>query len=426
MKVRHRVGIIAAVAAALAFWFLIAVKSDYPWLIGLAPVLLAVWLLLVCYHGYFLLRASRWHRRQQEEKEAIAKLAIPPNIKKPNAFEGVKAIDDAQKRVLPNVPDRQGRFRAVAITVALAPPLALLFLSVQTLFFPHGGPWGVGLVIAEALFLFWVIWSVKINSDPTQHWIQERLRAELLRREQYLCLAAVGPYLTRGSALAEGAAKRLELIVNCDIDQLWQLIPLAAPYNSDDTAQGDHRWLDTLWQSAANLATLPDGLERMNCYLHYRIGKQKMWFTLGAQMNRHFEKSTARALKSAVLTAFAVVCIHAALLLVQVEHTGALPLLTHSLAFALPPLGASFMALQSLFAFRGLTFSYNYAHEELLRQEANLRRLIKRYQASSDDTAQHNGETEFQALVLHTEDSLTREMERWIFLNHRPEFDVTP
>jgi hypothetical protein len=282
-------------------------------------------------------------------------------------------------------------------------------------------------VFAEALFLSWLIWKVWLSPDPTRQWLQARLRAELLRREQYLCLAAVGPYLRLKSAPADQVAtKRLDLLVSGELHQLRQLTPLATPHSSDDPKQGDRRWLDELWQSADISVRLPAALDRMYCYLHYRIGKQKIWFTLGVRLNYRFENWITQGLKAAVLIAFAAAAIHAALLFERVEHTSTLPLLTHLLAFVLPPLGAAFLALQSLFASRALAFSYYNAYEELLRLEANLRWLIKRYQAATDDAERRRGETEFQALVLHTEYALTQEMEKWILLNYRPEYEVAP
>lgn len=395
--------------------------SANPWLIGLAPMLLAAWLLFVIYQGYFLLRGRQWRQRQQEEKEALVKLAIPPDTRKPETFEGVQVIDNGQKHVLPKAPDYQGRFRAVGITVALAPPLALLCLSLQTLLLPQGGPLGAGLVLAEALFLLWLIWQVWKSPNPTQQWLEARIRAELIRREQYLCLAAVGPYLHPGSSPADLATRRLEEFINCDKCNLVQLIPLATPC---DSRHGDRLWLDELWQAAGTSPPLPAALERMNSYLYYRIGKQKMWFTLGVDLNRHFERWFTGILKAAVLIAFAAAAIHAALLFEQVQHTRALPLLIHLLAFVLPPLGTAFLALQNLFASRPLTFLYHNTQRELLRLELNLRRLISRYQPSTDESERRRDEIEFRALVLHTEQALTQEMESWILLNHRPEHEL--
>lgn len=77
------------------------------------------------------------------------------------------AIDQAQHTLLPKPPDYQGRYRAAGLSVALLPSLALLCLALQVLLFPHGTPWGVGLVAAEALFLGWFIFLVWTSPNPS-------------------------------------------------------------------------------------------------------------------------------------------------------------------------------------------------------------------------------------------------------------------
>lgn len=424
MKSRISVQRMAVAAAFLAIYFAIAVISGVSLLIVTAPVLLAAALLFFLYQSYFLLRTHRWHRRQQEEKEALARLAIPPDVQKPEAFEGVRAIDDAQKNALAYAPDYQGRFRGVAITVALAPPLALLFLSVQTLFFPYGGPWGAGFVFAEALFLLWIIWKVWATRNPAQQWLHARIHAELLRREQYLCLASVGPYLNAESGLADQVAKRLSFFVAKDVEELRRLIPLASPRDPNDPRQGDRLWRDELSQSASNTIPLPDAEERMSCYLHYRIRKQKMWFTLGLQMNQILEELITRVLKTLVLCAFFAAAIHATLLLAEVKHYDLFPQLIHLFAFVLPPLGASFLALMGLLSARALALSYQVAKRELCQMEVNLSWLIRQYKTAIDDGERRHGENEFQALVLDTEHALKQEMQRWILINDLSEYEV--
>lgn len=421
-----RIRFIVKIAAGFVVWFLIATISGTPWLICTMLVTFSAWLLFIIYHGYLLLRANWWRQTHQEEKEALTKLAIAPTVKRPEEFgEHIQAIHDAQKRMLSEAPDFQGRFLALGITVSLVPPLALLFLSLQTLFFPHSSSWGAGLVFAEGLLLFYLIWNVWTNPDPTQRWVQARVRAEVLRREQYLCMAAVGPYLQSSSSPSrQVGTNRLDLLVSAEIPQLRQIIPLSTPCDFESSNHGDCRWLDDLWRSADSSVRLPDALERMECYRHYRIGKQKMWFTRSSRLNHGYERWITCALKIAVLIAFAAASIYAALLFEQMDHSSALPKVAHLFGFVLPPLGAAFLALQSLFSFRTLAISYYNTYEELLRLETNLVWLIKRYQTTTDEAEYHRIETEFQALVLHTESILTQEMKTWILLIQRSEYDV--
>ena len=338
---KTRLRILVAGTAVVVLWFVVAIVFTIPWLARLAPVLLAVWLLLTVQHGYLLLRANRWARRQREEKKALESLAIPRDVRKSEEFEGVKAIDDLQKRVLAKPPDYQGQYRLAGVTVALLPPLALSFLTFQSLVVGHDGPWAAGFVIAEAMFLAILVYLVGNSLHPSLQWVQSRLRAELLRREQYLRLACVGPYLGLTPVEAEKtAANRLDLLEKGDLPGLWRLIPLATPI-PEDGHHADRRWMDDLWTQTVTATQLPDPIDRMRCYLHYRIDKQLMWFSLGVQLNLRFEKWIRRTLWTAVLCALVAALVHGGLLLGHVDHKSTVAIWIILLAFVLPPLCAA-------------------------------------------------------------------------------------
>jgi hypothetical protein len=429
---QRRTVVVAIATAVLVLWSSVTSVVGNPWLVGVTPVLLAVWVLVMIYHGYFLLRASRWTTRQREERDALRELAIPGNVSRPEAFEGVQEIDDVQKHMLPRAPDNQGRYRAGGMVVALLPPLALLFLVVQTLFFPSRSPWGAGLVFGEALLLTVLVVLVWTSPTPTRSWVRARLRAELLRREQYLRLAAVGPYLGLAADRAGGAsAARLDVMVSGDLQQLRQLLPLAA-VDSGVPPQGSRFWIDDLWSRGFSSPALDSVADRMRSYLHYRIGKQLMWLTLGVDLNERSRKWITLPLKIAVVLALVAAVVHAVLQSVEAGDRGpevggaaAVSLVTILLASVLPPFSAALLAIQALFAFPTLAFSYGETRTELRRQKASLACLIDSYVASGEDDERRRLQTEFQALVLHTESALTHELDRWIMLIHRGEFEVS-
>jgi hypothetical protein len=428
MTLRRRMALIGIATLALVLWSFAAAFLRSAWLVGATPVLLAGWLVVATYHGYFLLRALRWRQRQAEEKVALAALVIPEQVQRPEAFEGVQDIDEAEHSLLPKAPDYQGMYRAKGIVVAVLPPLALLFIFVQALYFAGRGTFGAGMVLGEALLLFCLIVLVWTRPGPTQEWVEGRIRAELMRREQYLRLAMVGPYLGLSSGHARrSTVDRIELIASADLDQLRRLTPMA-PVDTIDTPG---TWVDELWNRAPDAGGLSDLCERMRCYLHYRIGKQVMWFELGVRSNERPERWIAQPLKVAVVLALTAALLHFGLHIAGIgesqAETGDIALastLTVLLAAVLPPISAALLGLQSLFSFNTLAYSYGETRRELLRQRASLQLLIDRYGESDDDGRRHRVAMAFQALVLETESVLTREMERCIMIVQRREFEV--
>jgi hypothetical protein len=92
------------------------------------------------------------------------------------------------------------------------------------------------------------------------------------------------------------------------------------------------------------------------------------------------------------------------------------------LAFALPPACAVLLAVQELFSYRKLGVSYTQTREELLDLRAELQQLIFTMTKEAEPSACIR---DFQALVLHTESALTLELQRWIMLVSRAEFEVS-
>ena len=420
---KTRLHILLGVAIIVLVFLTIATISTKPWLSFLAPIFVAIWSLLFIWHGYFLLRAWRWASRQREERDAVTELAIPAEVKRCEEFLGIETIDTAQKKTLHFPPDYQGYFRAAGILIALLPPLALICLAIQRVFFEEGGPWAAGLVFSEAMFLMLLIHLVWINPDPSRAWVESRIRSELLRREQYLRFASIGPYLTLSPKDEEETRRlRIATLMRCDFQILCQMIPLATAKN--DLVNCDRWWIDELWTAVPSGPRLTFPLERMQSYLFYRIRKQLSWFSLGVELNERFEKWTGHILKAAVLCALTAAVIHGVFLLDDFNHSSLIGQATLLLAFVLPPVGAALLAIQVVFAFRALAISYQATTKQLLKLSVNLERTIDSYSTASDATEQRRLEASFQAIVLHSESTITQEMERWIMLVNRAEYEV--
>ena len=106
--------------------------------------------------------------------------------------------------------------------ITLLSPLAVLCLAIA-LFLPV-----VGLVLLECVFIIAALLTyLPPLRDWHKGWIQERLRTELLRREEQLFLARVGPYLetVRGS-LSDLVTARL-LVIEDPAKNPFELLRMA-------------------------------------------------------------------------------------------------------------------------------------------------------------------------------------------------------
>ena len=413
------------VAAYIGFSVLVGSKV----LIAATPVVVACWLLVAVDCGYSLFRAKRWEYRQALESQALEKLAIPSKTRKPVTFAGVASIDEAQHAALSTVADYQGKYFAAGIKVAILPLLAVLALGLQTLAVNERSSFGIGLAATEALLLVFLAYLIWVRQDPTRDWVVNRIRAELFRREQYLRMALVGPYLDLPADEADHRSElRTGLFGEGSAAELRRLIPMAT-----QTAEGTRpiveRWIDQLWQKPEEESHLwaDDLEERMCSYLHYRLDKQLLWFKLGVAANERAERQITLALKAALLAAVVIAGIHTILLSQHVtsgqpSRMTLFPVSVGLLAFALPPACAVLLAVQELFTYRKLGVSYAQTRDELVELRAELQQLIFAGTRKDKPRALRR---RFQALVLHTESVLTLELQRWIMLVSRPEFEVS-
>lgn len=135
-------------------------------------------------------------------------LVIPTDVKKVEQYEGGQPLHDAQWTYIGRAAEAQGQYFATGILAAVLPPIALVLLSLQLLAVPEGGSWALGLILSEILCLGIRVYFALTDREPTAEWIVNRVRTELFRREQYLLLAGVGPYLGRDALKAHEEALR--------------------------------------------------------------------------------------------------------------------------------------------------------------------------------------------------------------------------
>jgi hypothetical protein len=389
--------------------------EGWAWLYVLAGCALCPMLvLLVIRHGYLFARRQHWPGRRTSETEHVDALLIPPEVRRPESFAGVARIDAAQKTALVPVPGSQGRFRARALTTYAAPAVAVLLAALQLAVWPKG-PFGAGLALGQALLIFFVFLRIIVDRRPTQEWIERRTRAELFRREQYLCVARVGPYYPPRSADVE---IRIGEIGGASFERMTEL--LALEYEEDEDRA---TWLDHLSSQPASAAAFDDLPDRVTTYQYYRTGKQIAWLRSAGKDARN----SARHIEW--LVGIAAVCnillaVFNFFLLLTDSAAGGVALLQTAVAVGafLPALSGMLLALQSVFNLRFLAESYELAEKALERLRKELTELQEeaaRTWAGADPTRKRQLQTRFQKLALRVEAALSEEYVRWRLVTQR-------
>lgn len=402
---------VATLAIAGLIWF--SFHSAHPGAAFATPVVAALYLIAVVHLGFFVLRELRWRRRQRVEQAALQQLAIPPDLPKPSTFAGVKEIDEAQHQLLRPIPDYQGAYFARGIRIALLPAIAVVFVAVQTIF-ANGTAFEAGLVGAELVLLLAIMWLVWADPDPVKDWLSARVRAELFRREQYLRLAMVGPYLGLTGAAADRRARgRIMELRNADMAGLRQLISM----------NGEPHWADEIWLRSRAGPPADDLANRMRSYLCYRIDKQIMWFTLATKAKDDAERGISRVVKAVL----AIATLSAAAQMVLVSQQPRPDLIGALIGFAaliMPAACVLLLGVAQLLSYQRLALSYADTRRELFALRGVLSDLVDRLESAPSGDVEEIGKR-FQSLVLRMEGELTQELLRWIMFIRRSEFDFS-
>jgi len=379
---------------------------------------------------YLWQRKASFERRERRRKEHPAeKLDIPAGVKKIEQYSGGQTLHEAQWTYIGRAVEAQGSYFASGILAAILPPLALFLLSFQLLALPKGGSWAIGLILSEMSCLVALIYLALTNREPTAEWIANRVRTELFRREQYLFLAGVGPYLLeRPLEAAEEAMRRRGQIEGADAHTLVGLVPMQD--------RSGLTWLEALHhRGSAKLPSRADFMERMESYLYYRIGKQLVWFANEIRDIQENERMWSRLLTGALLAAIGVAAVHA-FHLYEAHAAGAasddamyLRIVVGTLALVLPPLGTACLSIRAMYNFRGRSRTYEHEKGLLYAQRGALEALIqeaRQLPAGAPARDADKIDFNFRAIALRTEHSLSVELEQWMLLMERHEYEVSP
>jgi len=350
-------------------------------------------------------------------------------VKKPEQYDGGQSLHDAQSTYIRRAVEAQGKYYASGILAAILPAMALFLLSFQLFALPKPGSWAIGLILSEISCLVILVYLGLTNHEPTANWIENRVRTELFRREQYLFLAGVGPYLPNNPFdAAEEALQRRGQIQGADSRVLVGLVPMQE--------RSGLTWLEALHhRGSGRLPARSDVIERMESYLYYRIGKQLLWFANESRDLRENENTWSRLMTGALLAAVAIAALHAFHLHGPAEIGGATEeaerwrITIGTLAIILPPIGTGCIGLKAMYNFRGRLRIYEHEKGLLYAHRGTLEALIREAKGlptAALGSALGQIDFKFRAIALRTEQSLSVELSQWMLLMERPDPDAAP
>ncbi len=333
--------------------------------------------------------------------------------------------------------------RRWGMVIAVLEPLAVVPLIIQVVAARDGGP-AVAFVIVELIILTGLLIAAFADIGPSQDaWMRGRVRTEALRRERFLVLARVGPYLRSPDPRAT-VDERLQHI----IDEVTEPGSLILPEDPDGKS-----WRNALEEAGPGATAAPDP-RCLDEFMHQRLAYQEHWYAEKShEHERHFRVQEALLRISLVLavvlsamhlmglwpggshghaaTAGAAVgpkgggpaaVSHATASETMVEVISLPPqtsVLSQSmsdwlarvdwlvlLALILPAISAAVFALQTFLECRRLSRTYQ-------RQAHRLQRLMAELATLRAVSPSHEREHRLKRLVLDTEGILAEELLQW-------------
>lgn len=386
----------------------------------LLPPFLTVALLYCVRQFYFIARQiSHYLRKKHRQNNPIESDSESPATSKAVQDVTGELLHGGQWKFLPKAIHAQGEYFCRGIMAAILPPLALLLLALQVILQgTHWESFGVGLIIAESICLAYLIYVALTQHSPASEWVTNRLKAEILRREQYLLLAQIGPYASGLSIQDSDVARtRRAQIEASNKETLRQLILTR-------NASG-MTWLEELCRNGVGQMAPPESEDRIAIYLQQRVTKQLNWFTNAMRQVEQSERRWSTFLKGALTFALVVALVHATDLYLARNsdpESGVFATVVTVLGFLAPPIGAAIVSIQNLYSHRLRWEFYNLQKSFLHSSQASLRNLLGRYHESSSTDAWF----EFRCVAARTEESLSSEMHSWLLLMDRPEYELSP
>lgn len=308
---------------------------------------------------------------------------------------------------------QQQRF-TFAVCTSVVGPLAVALLAIQLIAYhdrPQVGQW---LVLIEAILLFiaLIIGFLGLGGSH-KRWIKERLRSELLRREEFLVRARVGPYLrTKPHLLDDRVSARL-VVIDSEVNNPLPLIEMR---------EESTNWRDAFEDAKASTALLPDLAANIDLYLKERVASQRKWFAGKSESHWKSNETLELVAKLTLAAALILAVFHCAVLFEdsgksvvegaqKSERPWSIEILLPVIAITLPAVGAALAGLQSIFGSERLSRSYQYHATTLEDIEGRLHDILSGLRSQTRDPREAN--IHFMRIVLEVETILSNELRMW-------------
>ncbi len=278
-------------------------------------------------------------------------------------------------------------------------PFAVVLLAIQVIAVRHGS-WAVTLILVEVglLVIALAIPFLKLGQSH-DHWISARVRAEVLRREQYLLAAEVGPYLGKTPVQAAEEVNKRLAVLDRDLGDAGEL--LASTHAPVD-------WRNDLEDATARHVVLAQVRERAHQYLEDRVVAQQKWFVKKGHDHENRSRRLENWAKLALTLALVLAGVHLGTLLwpPRNPHHG-WEMALQIAALCLPAVGGAIVAYRSALGSQRQALSYKYYADVMDPLRKQLQTLAGEGHRGTDDTLK------FKRLVLDVEEVLSDELRVW-------------
>lgn len=301
--------------------------------------------------------------------------------------------------------------KTVRFTMAVTwlAPAAVILLGFQLILFPEDKIVGGCLIGLEFLLLLVVLFLGFAGADPDpKEWARSRIRAELLRREKFLLMAGLGPYLGLEDPAGE-VQRRLRTIEMEERDPV-KLLPLS---------DGRGHWRDQLEDSHKPHGSPSNLLPALRSYLTNRIEDQLTYYRGRSHENHTRHLKYERSMKIILALAWLSSGIHLACLLWGEKQSW--ENIITILSLVCPPITAAVAGVQGFFQPNRLRLAYVNQSESLTMLANELSLLEDKLVKEADQHEATAGAANFKAfkrIVLRAEEILaTEQMQWWMLIN---------
>lgn len=299
--------------------------------------------------------------------------------------------------------------------VTLLGPAAVIALAIQMAVQEHAFAYIVAEIVEIVLIVVAVLLTYLAVGFSHKKWIEERMLAELLRREEFLFQARVGPYLAISEPHLEGRVlSRLhELQASKSSRELLALL------------MQTKGWRDALEDSRGVPTEVPDFQKCMDTYVRDRAEFQRGWMAQRSIEHLSSTSSLEKWARGILFAALVLSFVRGGLLLVS-KAVSASPAKDHpwvttlasdhpwvtTLAIVIFAVGVMLFVLRAFTGSETLGPSYA-VHAGILT--SYVERLLE-IQHSPEVLQDLQYQHEFQRIVLNVEEVLSTELQTWWIL----------